>query len=75
MSLLSPPLVKLYIFNIFKLPLDADPFPALDGFCCCLPLSEFPPISPYRSGNRVPWIDCTSPGALGIWWQLFFGWN
>lgn len=40
MSLLSPLLVKLYIFNAFKLPLDADPFPALDGFCCCLPLNS-----------------------------------
>lgn len=40
MSLLSPLLVKLYIFNVFKLPLDADPFPALDGFCCCLPLNS-----------------------------------
>lgn len=46
MSLLSPLLVKLYIFNVFKLPLDADPFPALDEFCCCSPLNslQFPHI-------------------------------
>lgn len=47
MLLLSPLLVKLYIFNIFKLPLDADPIPALDEFCCCLPLNslQFPHIN------------------------------
>lgn len=34
-------------------------------------VSEFSPIPPYQSENKVSNIDCSSPGAFGIWWQLF----
>lgn len=46
--------------------------PLMDFAVACF---WIPSNSPYHSGSKVPWIDCTSPGAPSIWWQLFFWWN